>query len=423
MTPRAHVAAVLDDLPAVRGWQEDLYRDLHEHPELSNQEHRTAAIVAERLRDAGYDVHSGVGGTGVVGVLRNGDGPTVLLRADMDALPVKEATGLPYASTVRSTDGAGNDVPVAHACGHDAHVTCLLGAAALLAQHTGEWAGSLVALFQPAEELGRGAAQMVEDGLAELIPPVDVALAQHVGPGPAGFVGMRSGPTLASADSLRVTVYGRGSHGSMPQHSIDPVVLAAMIVLRLQTIVSREVDPAQTAVVTVGSIRAGSKSNVIGDHAVLEINVRTYDDAVRTTVLAAIRRIVAAECQASGCTREPDFDHYDQFSATVNDDTSTGRVADAFTDHFGDWFQEIPPVTASEDFGDIPAALGAPGTYWFVGCVEAERYAKAAAAGRMSQDIPVNHAPEFAPVLQPTLDVGTTALVVAAIAWLGLDGR
>lgn len=418
MTPCAHTAAILEDLPTIRGWQEDLYRDLHEHPELSNQERRTAAIVTERLRDWGYEVHSAVGGTGVVGVLRNGDGPTVLLRADMDALPVEEATGLPYASKAHSTDDAGNEVPVAHACGHDAHVTCLLGAAALLAQHTGQWAGAIVVVFQPAEELGRGAAQMVEDGLAQLIPPVDVALAQHVGPGPAGFVGTRSGPILASADSLRVTVYGRGSHASMPQHSIDPVVLAAMIVLRLQTIVSREVDPTQTAVVTVGSIRAGSKSNVIGDHAVLEINVRTYDDAVRKAVLAAIRRIVAAECQASGCARDPDVEHYDEFSATINDDTSTGRVAQAFTEYFGNQFAEIPPVTASEDFGDIPAALGSPGTYWFIGCVDAEQFERAVAAGRVSEDIPVNHAPNFAPVLQPTLDVGTRALVVAALAWL-----
>lgn len=409
---------VLAGLPEVRVWQEDLYRDLHKHPELSHQEHRTAKLVSDKLTELGYQVTDGVGGTGVVGILRNGDGASVLMRADMDALPVAEATGLPYASTVRATDAAGKDVPVMHACGHDTHVTCLLGAAALLAGGREHWQGTAIALFQPAEEVGGGAAGMVADGLASIVGNVDVALGQHVAPAPAGFVGTRSGPVMAAADSIRVTVYGRGGHGSMPHATIDPVVLAAMIVIRLQTIVSREVEPSQTVVLTVGSINSGTKSNIIGDHAVLELNLRTYDDAVRTAVIAAIKRIVVAECQASDSPKEPEFDFYDQFPVTDNDETATTRAHDAFIEHFGDRALTIPPVAASEDFSDIPRALGVPYTYWMFGGIDAAEFTRAAEAGRISQDIPVNHSPTFGPVIQPTLDTGTEALVVAALAWL-----
>lgn len=414
-----NVSAVLDGLPDARAWQEDLYRDIHQHPELSHQEQRTAGLVAGRLRAHGFEVHDGIGGTGVVGVLRNGEGPAVLLRADMDALPVEEATGLPYASRERATDKAGNEVPVMHACGHDVHVVCLLGAAALLAAGRDHWSGTAVALFQPAEEAGDGARAMVDGGLIDAVPMVDVALAQHVLPAPAGAVGTHRGPTLSAADSMRITVFGRGAHGSMPQAAVDPVVLAAMIVIRLQTIVSREVPPSQTVVLTVGSINSGSKSNVIGDHAVLELNLRTYDDAVRTAVLDAIRRVVTAECQASGSPREPEFEIYDRFPLTVNDDAVTDRVSDAFADHFGERFTTLPPQSASEDFSDIPNALGVPYTYWGIGGTDPDAYRRAAEAGRVAQDVPVNHSPTFAPVLQPTLDTGTEALVVAALAWLG----
>ena len=411
-------AAVLDRLPEIRAWQEDLYRDLHEHPELSHQEHRTADLVVGRLRGSGYEVRDRIGGTGVVGVLRNGSGPTVLMRADMDALPVLEATGLPYASTVRANDAAGKDVPVMHACGHDIHVTCLLGAAALLAQGAEHWNGTAIALFQPAEEVGDGARSMVDDGLAKAIPSVDVALAQHVMPTPAGFVGTHRGAVLAAADSMRITVYGRGSHGSMPQSAVDPVVLAAMIVIRLQTIVSREVAPADTVVLTIGSIQAGSKSNVIGDRAVLEVNLRNYDEAVRAAVLDAIRRIVVAECQASNSPKEPEFELYDRFPLTVNDDDVTDQVSRAFAGYFGERFKMMASQPASEDFSDIPAALGVPYTYWGIGGVDERQYREAADAGRVAQEISVNHSPTFAPVIQPTLDTGTEALVVAALAWL-----
>jgi hippurate hydrolase len=409
---------ILDGLSETRAWQEDLYRDIHQHPELSHQEQRTAGVIAEQLRQCDYQVRDGIGGTGVVGVLHNGAGATVLLRADMDALPVEEATGLPYASMARATDADGNDVPVMHACGHDVHVTCLLGAAALLAHATHQWSGTVIALFQPAEEVGDGARGMVDDGLREILGPVDVALAQHVLPAPAGVVGTHRGPVLSAADSMRITVYGRGAHGSMPQAAVDPVVLAAMIVIRLQTIVSREVAATDTVVLTIGSIRAGSKSNVIGDHAVLELNVRTYDESVRSAVLDAIRRIVVAECQASNSPREPQFELYDSFPLTTNDDVVTGRVSEAFTAYFGEHFRSMPMQSASEDFSDIPNALGVPYTYWGIGGIDERLYRSAADAGRLSQDVPVNHSPAFAPVIQPTLDTGTQALVVAALAWL-----
>jgi hippurate hydrolase len=409
---------VLAGLADARGWQEDFYRNLHQYPELPHQEYNTAAAVAERLRGFGYDTHEGIGGTGVVGILRNGDGPAVLLRADMDALPVKETTGLPYTSTVTATDTDGNEVPVMHACGHDIHVTCLLGAASLLAEAHTQWTGTLITLFQPAEEVGDGARGMVDDDLAKVVGYVDVALAQHVLPFPAGQVGTRPGPVLTTADSMRITVYGRGGHGSMPQATVDPVVLAAMIVIRLQTIISREIAPTDPAVLTVGRIESGAKSNVIGDHAVLQLNLRTYGDQTRNTMLAAIRRIVTAECQASNSPKDPEFELFEHYPPTDNDPSVTERVRTAFDDYFGDQAYELPLQTASEDFSDIPNALNIPYTYWGIGGIDPDTYQKANSAGRVTEDIPVNHSSAFAPVIQPTLDTGTQALAVAALAWL-----
>jgi amidohydrolase len=422
MTAAGSASSVLADLAAVRPWQEDLYRDLHRHPELSHQEHRTAERVAERLRQSGFRVYDGIGGTGVVGILANSAGPTVLMRADMDALPVREATGLPYASTDTATDADGNEVPVMHACGHDVHVTSLLGAAQLLADHTDRWRGNVVALFQPAEEMGDGARGMAEDGLAGIVPAVDVALAQHVLPLPAGYVGTRSGPVLSVAESLRITVYGRGGHGSMPQTTVDPVVLAAMIVIRLQAVVAREVVPGEFAVLTVGSLQAGMKSNIIPDSAVLQLNIRAYSEQTKADLLAAIRRIVTAECAASGSPKEPEFEPFAAFPLTDNDEQATTRVAAAFAEFFGDRAGELPRQTASEDFSDIPTALGTCYTYWGIGGIDPTRYQQAVEAGRVSTDVPVNHNPRFAPVIQPTLDVGTQALVVAALAWLAPTG-
>ena len=419
MSPSSRFAAVLERLPGVRGWQENFYRDLHAHPELSHQESATAAKVAERLRDLRCEVHENVGGTGVVGLLRNGDGPVVLLRADMDALPVREASGVPYASTAVAVTADGIEVPVMHACGHDVHVACLLGAVELLAGSTSSWAGTVAAVFQPAEEVADGARGMVEGGLAELVGRVDVALCQHVLPFPAGQVATRSGPTLSSADSMRITVHGRGAHGSMPQAAVDPVVLAALIVVRLQTVISREVRPGEPAVLTIGSLQAGTKSNVIPDAATILLNVRTYGDGTRSAILAAIERMVTAECSASGSPRPPEFELFEHFPLTDNDAEVTARVAAAFTEYFGDLAVPLPLQTASEDFSDIPAALQVPYTYWGIGGIDPDTYRRAAAEGRVAQDIPVNHSAAFAPVLQPTLETGTAALVVAAMAWLG----
>ncbi|NEB93885.1 M20 family metallopeptidase [Streptomyces bauhiniae] len=410
---------VLSGLPGIRSGLEDLYRDLHRHPELGLQEHRTSKKVADALRDLGYEVTEGVGGKGVIGVLANGDGPAVMARADMDALPVREQTGLPYASTVTLTAPDGTEQPVMHACGHDMHVTALLGCATLMARAQVAWRGTFVALFQPSEENAEGARAMIDDGLTAKSPRPDVVLAQHVLPYPAGYVGTRPGPLLSAADSLRVTVHGRGAHGSMPQAAVDPVVLAAMVVVRLQTIVSRELPATTPADVTVGSIHAGTGPNVIPDSAVIELNVRTYDDDSRDQVLKAIERIVRAESEASGAPKAPEIERMSAFQSTVNDEDVTRRVAEAFAGRFGDDAHTIDLQTASEDMSEIPQAFGAPFTYWGIGGTDPELYAEAADKGTVAQDIPVNHSPAFAPVIQPTLDTGVSAMTVAALAWLG----
>ena len=398
--------------------QEAFYKDLHQHPELSHQERRTAGRVAGQLRQYGCTVQDGIGGTGVVGMLSNGDGPTVLLRADMDALPVKEDTGADYASTATARDADGSEVPVAHVCGHDIHVACLLGMTKLMADQPGRWNGTLLALFQPAEETGDGARGMVDDGLLTRVPAPDVALAQHVLVGVAGTVGTHSGPFLSAADSVKITVHGRGGHGSMPQNTVDPVVLAASIVLRLQTVVSREIAPTETAVLTVGSSQAGTKSNVIPDDAVLQLNLRSYSPQTRQRMLAAIQRIVRGECQTAGSPRDPVFGTLDSYPLTDNDPATTNRVAAAFGAHFGDRAVEWDQQTASEDFSDIPRAAGVPYTYWGIGGTDPQAYRAAEKAGRVADDIPGNHSPHFLPVLQPTLRTGTEALTVAALAWL-----
>ncbi|MFD5469055.1 M20 family metallopeptidase [Streptomyces sp. NPDC127105] len=412
-------AAVLSGLAGIRSDLEDLYRDLHRHPELGLREHRTAKKASDALRELGYEVTDGIGGTGVIGVLANGDGPTVMARADMDALPVREQTGLPYSSTVTLTGPDGTEQPVMHACGHDVHVTALLGCAQLMTRAKDAWRGTFVALFQPSEENGDGAQAMIDDGLTARAPRPDVVLAQHVLPYPAGYVGTRPGSFLSAADSLRVTVHGRGAHGSMPQAAVDPVVMAAMIVVRLQTIVSRELAAITPAVVTVGSIHAGTGPNVIPDSAVIELNVRTYDDATRSQVLKAIARIVRTESEASGSPKAPEIERTAAFPPTVNDEETTRRVAEAFAAHFGDDAHTIDLQTASEDMSEIPQAFGVPFTYWGIGGIDAELYAEAAKKGTIAQDVPVNHSPAFAPVVQPTLDTGVSAMTVAALAWLG----
>lgn len=413
------VLAPLDELlPAL----DALYVDLHRNPELAFTETRTAAELADRLAADGYEVHTGIGATGVLGVLRNGPGPTVLLRADIDALPVAEATGLDYASTRRAVDAEGNDVPVMHACGHDMHATWLSGAATLLARAGRAWRGTLLIVFQPGEEAGAGAARMVADGLFDLGGTPDVVLGQHVAPGPAGWVLTRPGVLMAATDALRITLHGRGGHGSRPETTIDPVVLAASVVLRLHTIVSREVAATESVVLTVGSLHAGTAHNVIADRATLEVNIRTFDSAVRDRVLAAIERVVQGEAAAAGSPVPPEITSIASFPATVNDDSATAELTEVFAAHFGpERTMAAPLVTGSEDFGEFGRAAGVPSVYWLVGGLDAETVLTAMAQERFETDIPSNHSPLFAPVREPTIRTGVETLVLAALHRLGGD--
>lgn len=404
-------------MPRIR----DLYRDLHQNPELSFAEHRTAAIAAGWLRDVGLTVTEGIGGTGVTGVLRRGEGPVVLLRADMDGLPVAEATGLPYASTARGVDPDGRDVPVMHACGHDVHVSCLLGAVSHLAADE-SWSGTLVVVLQPAEEVARGAAAMLEGGLYDTVPRPDVVLGQHVAPIPAGFLGLRPGAAFAASDSLRVTLRGHGGHGSRPEATVDPVVLAAATVLRLQTVVSREVAGTDTAVLTVGSMQAGTKANIIPDEAVLLLNLRTYDPRVRERVLAAITRILDGEAAAAGAPR-PVVETIEQAPAVVNDVAASDRTRPALESVVGAGRVVDPgPVTGSEDVGMLATAAGAPCVFWLLGGADPQLFAGAsdlAGIKAVMDTVPSNHSPLYAPAIDPTLEIGVNALVAGARTWLG----
>ncbi|MFJ2375326.1 amidohydrolase [Streptomyces sp. NPDC087769] len=408
-----------DRLPGLRA----LYEDLHAHPELSFQEFRTARVVADRLRKQGWEVTEGVGGTGVVGVLANGEGPVVLLRADMDGLPVQERTELPYASRETAVDSEGNKVPVMHACGHDMHVTCLLGVTDQLAGARAEWRGTVVAVFQPAEEVG-GAPAMIEDGFLERFPRADICLGQHVAPAPVGFVGTRPGPVMAASDSLRVRLHGRGGHGSTPETTVDPIVMAAAVVMRLQTVVSREVGAAQTAVVTVGSLHAGTKENIIPDTAELRINIRSMTPAVRDRVLAAVERIVRAEAAASGAPEEPEITGLNSFPVTVNDTAATGTVLTAIAEVIGEErvFTLPEPLTGSEDFGVFGTALGVPSVFWHFGGADPalfqHRTPETLLTDGLPDTVPANHSPYFAPVPEPTIHTGVTALLAAAAHWL-----
>jgi hippurate hydrolase len=410
--------SALRNLDALLPKLEALYEDVHSHPELSMQESRTAALAADHLRAAGYEVTTGLGTTGVVGLLRNGNGPTVMLRADMDALPIEEATGLPYASKATVTDRQGRTVPVAHMCGHDMHVTWLAGATKLLAEARTTWRGTLVALFQPGEETAEGARAMIDDGLFHRVPKPDVILGQHVMVGPAGAIAGRAGVITSAADTLRIRLFGRGAHGSMPQASIDPVVMAAATVMRLQTVVSREIAAAEAAVITVGVLQAGTKANVIPDEAVIELNVRTFDAGVRTRVLAAIERIVNAEAAASGASRKPEIATLDHYPLNTNDRDASKQIVDAFRGYFGaERIRETGPAPASEDFGSFGSEWGSPSVFWFVGGTDPAIYAQAKDNNRLNE-LPVNHSPKFAPVIHPTLRTGVETLVVATRAWL-----
>ncbi|MFC3997393.1 amidohydrolase [Nocardiopsis sediminis] len=390
-----------------------LYRDLHAHPEPAFAEVRTAGIAAGLLRAAGFETVTGIGGTGVAGVLRNGTGPMVLLRADMDALRLRERTGLPYASEATAPDSDGNATPLMHACGHDMHVTCLAGAVGLLAAGRAHWRGSVLAVFQPAEEIGAGARAMLDDGLYDRFGVPDIVLGQHVFPLEAGRLVLRPGLVLGATETVEVTVSGRGAHGSQPERSVDPVLMAASAVVRLQGVVARELAPDEQAVLTVSRLRAGLAENVIPEEASLTLNMRAFDDAVLRRVAAAARRIVDAEAAASGAPRPPEYRTLSAFPSTTNDADATHALEAAFTARFG--AGRVGPMDrliGSEDMGHFGTEAGAPSVFWGLG-------ATVPGAGTAPDGTTAgNHSPYFAPAIEPTLSTGVEALVTAALAHL-----
>jgi hippurate hydrolase len=386
-----------------------LYLDLHQNPELSGHETQTAAKLAARLRSMGYDVTERVGGTGIVAMLKNGAGPTIMLRTELDALPVEEKTGLPYASKVHTKDDAGRDVPVMHACGHDLHMATLLGTAQIMAHSKDTWHGTLMLIGQPAEETIGGAEGMVRDGLFTRFPRPDVAVALHVGNDHlAGTVAITPGTFDTNADSVRITIYGKGGHGSAPHTTVDPIVIAARTILALQTIASREVKPGEMAVVTVGYIQAGTKNNIIPDQAEMGLTVRTYKQEVRQQILAAITRITKAEAAAAGAPREPSIDRYESTDSVYNNPALAERLRAPLEAALGKKNVVTgEPHTASEDFS-VFVEQGVPGFYFSLGGADPEKFAQAKAAGTM---LPSNHSSLFAPDVDPALHTGIAAEV------------
>ena len=386
-----------------------LYVDLHQNPELSSHETQTAAKLAGKLRSLGYDVTEHVGGTGIVALLKNGSGPTVMLRTELDALPVEEKTGLAYASKVRTKDDAGRDVPVMHACGHDLHMAAILGTAEIMARSKDSWHGTLMLIGQPAEETIAGAKRMIDDGLFKRFPKPDVAVAMHVGNTmPAGQVGIVSGIYNTNADSLRITIYGKGGHGSAPHTAIDPIVIAARTILALQTIASREVKPGDMAVVTVGYIQAGTKNNIIPDQAELGLTIRTSKTEVRKQVLAAVSRITKAEAEAAGAPRPPTIDQYEGTDLVYNDPALAQRLRATLEAALGKSSVVMEePITASEDFSAF-VEQGIPGFYFSLGGADPEKFAEAKTTGI---NLPSNHSSLFAPDVDPALRTGIRAEV------------
>jgi len=378
-----------------------LYLDLHQHPELSGHETQTSTKLATQLRGLGYSVTEHVGGTGIVALMKNGAGPTVLLRTELDALPVEEKTGLAYASKVHAKDDGGHDVSVGHMCGHDVHMSALVGTAAVMAHSRQSWKGTLMLIGQPAEETISGAAAMVKDGLFTRFPRPDTLVALHVGNQlPAGQVGVVSGVYSTNADSIRITIFGKGGHGSAPHTTVDPIVTAARLILALQTIPSREVKPGELAVVTVGYIHAGTKNNIIPDQAELGLTVRTFKPEVRKQVLAAITRITNAEAAAAGVPRPPLIEKYETTDAVYNDPALVKRLRPVLEAALGapNVLNE-DPMTASEDFS-IFVEQGIPGFYMSLGGADPEKYAQAKSSG---VPLPSNHSPLFAPDVDPAL--------------------
>jgi len=416
MNPLVQALGLAD--PALMTELETLYKDFHQHPELSMHEVRTSKICADAMQSLGYEVTRNVGVTGVVCVMKNGAGPTVMLRADMDGLPMAEHTGLPYASKVTARDEDGVEVGVAHSCGHDMHMAWMIGAAHVFAKNRTAWQGTLMIVFQPGEETAEGANAMVRDWGEGRFPKPDIILGQHVMASAAGTVSYRPGVTLSAGDSLKIRLFGRGSHGSQPQTSIDPVIMAAATTLRLQTIVSREIAPSEPAVLTIGSLQAGTKENIIPDDATIKLNMRTLSEETRGYMLKSIRRICCAECDASGAERPPEFSTINSYPLTENDLAATQKVAHAFQQQFGENAQLAPkPALASEDFSVFGRTWNVPYVFWFVGGTDPAVYAKAQREKTVNK-IPTNHSPKFAPTIHPTLETGLQAMLTAAAAWL-----
>lgn len=397
---------------------EEIYKDIHSNPELGTQEVRTSGIVAKHVHDLKLQVHERIGGHGVVGVLENGPGTTLLLRADMDALPIREQTGFPYASNIIRVDPTGVERPVMHACGHDMHTTALMAVATLLNNAKHLWTGTVIFLWQPDEEHGAGARAMIADGLYRLVPTPDIVLGQHLETYKTGTVAIRAGLVLTSADSFDVRIFGRGGHASQPQNTIDPVVIASFIIVRLQSIVSREVAPQKMAVISCGSIHGGDTENVIPDHVDLKLNIRTFDPAVRNQVLTAVKRVIESECGASGVAKAPIITPTTHFPATDNSAALVGALRDTWMPFFGaDNVVDMEPDTASEDIMELANAISRPCAFWYVGSTEAEKWDEADSHGRLS-DLPGVHSPNFAPVIQPTLKTAVDALSLAALRFL-----
>jgi amidohydrolase len=386
-----------------------LYVDLHQNPELSTHETQTAAKLAARLRTTGYEVTEHVGGTGIVAILKNGTGPTIMLRTELDALPVEEKTGLSYASKVRAKDDAGRDVPVMHACGHDVHMASWVGTAEVMMHSKDTWHGTLMLIGQPAEETIGGAEGMIRDGLFKRFPKPDVAVALHVGNEyPAGVVAITPGIYNTNSDSIRITIYGKGGHGASPHTTVDPIVIAARTVLTLQTIASREVKPGELAIVTIGYLHAGLKNNIIPDQAEMGLTVRTFKSDVRQQVLAAITRITKAEAAAASAPREPSIDRYEGTDSVYNDPALAQRLREPLEAALGkDKVVTGEPITPSEDFSYF-VEQGVPGFYFSLGGADPEKLAQAKAAGTR---LPSNHSPLFAPDVDPALHTGITAEV------------
>lgn len=414
----ACIAQSSADIDRVYPAAESLYLDLHQHPELSLHEVQTSAKIADRLKSLGFDVTTGVGGTGVVAILKNGSGPTIMLRTELDALPVHEETGLPYASKVTAKDDSGATVSVMQACGHDLHMAALAGTADFMSHNRQQWHGTLMLIAQPAEERGMGAEAMLKDGLFTRFPKPDYALAIHDTEAlPAGEIGYTPGFALTSSDSINITVYGRGAHGSHPNVAIDPVVIGSRIVLGLQTIVSREIKPGDHAVITVGAFQAGTKNNIIPDDARLLLTVRAYKPDVRQHLVESIRRVVKGEAMAGGAVKEPLVEIGEGTPATYNDPDLTKRLAAVLTTSLGEQnVKEIDPDFPSEDFSRYYKEAGVKSCMIRVGATNPEKFAEAQKTGAI---LPGLHTPRFAPDLKPSLRTAIQTEVAALMELMG----